>query len=350
MTARRILHLVGSPTSNFYRELSELYARGCLDALHDPARYDVVIAHVAPHGVWRFPQSLAAGDIEAAETMNLAQAVGILSQQWFDAAVPQLFCLPGMTVYRSVLQALAIPLIGNLPLQMGMTADKAVARSVVAAVGVNVPQAELLRAGDVPTLLPPAVVKPNDADNSDGVTLVTARGGYAEALACAFAHSDAVLVERYIAAGREVRCGVIERDGQLVCLPLEEYAIDSEQRPIRTSGHKLKRDSDHQLALSSKTATESWIVDGDDPIVAAVHAAALRCYDALGCRHYGLFDFRIDTQGQPWFLEAGLYCSFSPQSVLVTMAVAAGIPTRTLFAGYVDQVAATLSTTSRASS
>ena len=53
--------------------------------------------------------------------------------------------------------------------------------------------------------------------------------------------------------------------------------------------------------------------------------AARRSHAALGCRHYSLFDFRIDPDGRPWFLEAGLYCSFSDRSVVATMAAAAGI-------------------------
>jgi len=44
-----------------------------------------------------------------------------------------------------------------------------------------------------------------------------------------------------------------------------------------------------------------------------------------------LFDFRIDPGGQPWFLEAGLYCSFAQKSVISVMASAAGIPLRELF-------------------
>jgi D-alanine-D-alanine ligase len=44
-----------------------------------------------------------------------------------------------------------------------------------------------------------------------------------------------------------------------------------------------------------------------------------------------LFDFRIDPEGQPWFLEAGLYCSYSPNSVLAVMASARGIGVGELF-------------------
>jgi len=59
--------------------------------------------------------------------------------------------------------------------------------------------------------------------------------------------------------------------------------------------------------------------------------AARRCHVALGCRHYSLFDFRIDPNGKPWFLEAGPYCSFAPSSVIAVMAAATGIGVRELF-------------------
>jgi D-alanine-D-alanine ligase len=46
---------------------------------------------------------------------------------------------------------------------------------------------------------------------------------------------------------------------------------------------------------------------------------------------YSLFDFRIDPGGQPWFLEAGLYCSFARKSVISVMAAAAGLSLPELF-------------------
>jgi len=62
-----------------------------------------------------------------------------------------------------------------------------------------------------------------------------------------------------------------------------------------------------------------------------VWALARRCHTALGCRHYSLFDFRIDPDGRPWFLEAGPYCSYAEKSVLVVMARAAGLTVPELF-------------------
>merc|ERR1711972_198276 len=44
----------------------------------------------------------------------------------------------------------------------------------------------------------------------------------------------------------------------------------------------------------------------------------------LKCRHYSLYDLRIDAGEQPYILEAALFCSFSPLSVIPSMAQHAG--------------------------
>jgi len=336
IAARRVLHLVGSPTSDFHRELSELYAGGCLAALDDDARLASTIAHVCPDGTWRFPASLSPRDIAAAPGLDIAQAMREIAGRDLEVALPQMFCRAGMTDYRALLEVLGLPYLGNRPLQMALCADKAKTKAIVAAAGVAVPHSRQYVAGERPALSLPAIVKPNDADNSDGVTLLRSAAGYGDAARRALEFSDTLLVEQYIEAGREVRCAVVERGARLQCLPLEEYRIHPEQRPVRVREHKLGRTDGGSLALTSKGAAESWIVAADDPIVERVHAAARACHEALGCRQYSLFDFRIDPDGKPWFLEAGLYCSFAPNSVVVTMMAAAGTPLNAFLAGAID--------------
>jgi D-alanine-D-alanine ligase len=338
--ALRILQLVGSPTSTFFAELSELYARGCIEALARSADYHFLIAYLSPDGSWCFPQSLDAEAIALASAVTLDAAIATIAGLAIDVAVPQMFCARGMTDVRALLELMGIPYLGNRPLAMALGADKAKAKAIVAAAGVDVPRSHLLRAGERPPVDFPAVVKPNDADNSDGVSLVRDARDYERAVRAAFVHSPAVLVEEYIELGREVRCGIVERRGELACLPLEEYFVDPQTRPIRRAEDKLKRTSGDQLTLVAKTHTESWIVPVDDPIVPAVWDAARRCHIALGCRQYSLFDFRIDRNGRPFFLEAGLYCSFAPQSVLVTMARAAGISLERFFAEAIEDLIA----------
>ena len=331
MAIIHVLHLVGSPTTQALCELSELYAADCIHALYQPDKFHFVIALVRPDGLWRFPDSLSRSAVDAARPMAVGEAIKWLARQRIDVALPQMFCLAGMTRYRALLETLGIAYLGNRPFQMALAADKAMSRAVVAAAGVRVPKAEHLRKGQLPLLAPPAVVKPNTSDNSDGVCLVTHPFGYEAALEQAFLYSDTVLVESYVPLGREVRCAIVVQDGRMRHLPLEEYFVDSLTRPVRTRADKLKRDIDGKLMLAAKQAGEAWIVDRLDPVVPAVWEAAGLCHVALGCEQYSLFDFRIDPDGVPWFLEAGLYCSYSPKSVITTMMAAAGVPLREFF-------------------
>lgn len=330
---KTVLHLVGSAVDDFHADLSRLYAGACLDALADPARYHVAIAYVSPGGAWRFPTGLRSGALTDAPVLSLADAISHIVSLNVDVVVPQMFCLPGMTTYRALFDMLGIPYLGNRPEVMAIAADKVKARAIVAAAGVAVPAGEVLSSPADRSRLPlPAVVKPVDADNSVGVSLVRDPQEYEAAVESALAHSGAALVESYVEPGREVRCGIVVRDGVLECLPLEEYAVHPDKAPIRGRDDKLARTDDGDLYLVAKDAARAWIVTDDEPLTERVWAAARRCHAALGCRHYSLFDFRIDPDGNPWFLEAGLYCSYAPASVIAVMAAATGLDVTDLFA------------------
>ncbi|MBN9739383.1 MULTISPECIES: D-alanine--D-alanine ligase [unclassified Pseudonocardia] len=329
-----VLHLTGSPVDEFFCDLSRLYAADCLTATADPTRYDVHIAYVTPGG-WQFPVGLAPGDIAAAPLLSLPEALAHIARLKIDVMVPQMFCRPGMTHYRALFDLQGIPYVGNTPDVMALGADKARARAVVAHAGVAVPAGEVLRAGQAPTLRPPLVIKPVDTDNSVGVTLAETDETIEVAIKDALAHSERALVEQFVPLGREVRCGIIDRGGDLVGLPLEEYRMDPTDKPIRLADDKLDRSATGDLRLVAKD-DRSWIVDPADPLTATVHDAARRAYRALGCRHYGLFDFRVDPNGRLYFLEAGLYCSFAHSSVVATMAHAAATPVRELFADLIS--------------
>lgn len=325
----RFLHLTGSAVDPLLDDVSRLYARGCLDAVAglDPSAGDEhVVAHVSPGGAWRFPERLDDVSLAAAGPRSFAEAVAHVAALGVDVALPQMFCRPGMTTYRGLLDLLGVPYVGNRPEVMAVGADKPSASALVRAAGVPVPDAQVVRPGDPLLLAPPVVVKPADADNSLGVTLVHDVADFDAAVAGACEHSERAVVEAYVELGREVRCGLVDLGDGPVPLPLEEYAVDAVGKPVRDHADKLRRDDGGELGLVAKDADHAWIVPTDDPVTAPVQAAALAAWDALGCRHHALFDFRVDPGGTPYFLEASLYCSFAPSSVVVTMAAAAGIP------------------------
>jgi D-alanine-D-alanine ligase len=326
MSRLQVLHLIGSAVDDFYCDLSRLYAQGCLDGTVNIERYEFHIAYITPDRKWRFPSTLSKDAIALAEPLTIAEAIQTIGDLKIDIMVPQMFCVPGMTQYRALFDLLAIPYVGNTAELMALVSDKAKTKAVVAAAGVVVPLGEVLRKGDRPSIEFPLVIKPMNGDNSIGVSLVNSLEDFESAFEIALSHTHEVLVETFIKPGREVRCGIIVQEGELTCLPLEEYALDAETRPIRSYADKLKQNEEGQLDFAAKESTHSWIVDPTDPITKAVWEMAKKAHIALGCRHYSLFDFRIDPQGNPYFLEAGLYCSFATSSVISAMVKESGIP------------------------
>ena len=130
-----------------------------------------------------------------------------------------------------------------------------------------------------------------------------------------------VIVEEYI-AGREVRCGVLEEDdGSMTLLPMTEYFLDN----IRTSAHKLATDAQGCPLTTSEAIVKT---DGDrqcpaeidEPLRRKIEEQAFLAHRAMQARDFSLYDVRIDPSGEPFFLEACNFCSFSPKSAMVAMA------------------------------
>ena len=197
---------------------------------------------------------------------------------------------------------------------------------MVAAAGVDVPAGEVLRRGDRPTVAPPAVVKPADADNSLGVTLVRSRDGYARPRRPRSRTPRRSWSRSSCRSGGEVRCGLVERDGELVGLPLEEYLLDEATRPVRSYDDKLAPDRRRRAAPGGEGQPRG----ADRRRRRPRHRPGVGRRAPLPRRARAAATTRSSTSastptGRPVFLEASLYCSFAPSSVLAVMAAAGGI-------------------------
>jgi len=326
---KKVLHLVGSRQDPFYYDLSVLYARACDGCEElDRDRFDFRFAVVGMDDQWSFPDSLDEKTLEVAPRMSFANAMVHIGNMAPDVMVPHMFCVEGMTRYRSLFDLLQIPYVGNKEYTVWPATDKATTKQVLEAHGVRVPKGDLLVRNVVerPTSVKvPFVVKPCNEDNSRGITLVRREEDAEKAIEYAFSFDERVVVDEYI-AGREVRVACVEEeDGSLTVLPKLEYFL----KDIRTSAHKLATDSTGKL---TQDAIKQAKKDGDRQCPAdlspqlheRIDASAKAAHRALKCRHYSLFDFRVDADEQPYILEACLFCSFSPLSVIPAMAAQAG--------------------------
>merc|ERR1712087_876822 len=157
----------------------------------------------------------------------------------------------------------------------------------------------------------------------------------------AFALDEQILCERFVELGREIRCGVIEKaDGTLELLPILEYFLTKES-PTRTPNDKLLSDSRGMPTVPRVTKGDRKCpAEVDDVLLGKLKDLAFRSHKALGCRDYSLYDVRVDPNGEPFFLEACLYCSFAPKSVIIAMSVAKGVQQQAVFEMLVNRAIA----------
>ncbi|KAI0566129.1 D-alanine--D-alanine ligase [Gracilaria domingensis] len=330
----RILHVMGSVVNEFYETLSTRYGYECIENVGTEDRFEHIIAHVHPSGHWSVENFINetfskkdAARISPGAALNKIDGLGI------DLILPHMFDYEGLTSVRSVFNILKIPMIGCTAEALALSTNKARTNACARVAGIRVPDFEVLRKGDMPSMKLPFVVKPSEEDNSQGITVVRETGEIDGALDHAFQFCEEVLCEEFIAPGREVRVGIIEKgDGSLEMLPVIEYFV-SESDPVRTTAHKLD---------TTKTGSVTKLVGGapggvtlpakiDDELHSKLYQMVSTAHKALGCRDYSIYDIRINPEGEPVMLESCLYCSFAPTSVLVKMQAASGIDKRQLF-------------------
>jgi D-alanine-D-alanine ligase len=345
----QVLHLLGSPTSKFYFDLSIMYGRTCAEFNGlNQKDFKHMYAVVYSSGKWGFPSKLDDAKVMEAEKEALSVGAALAKiegmQPAIDVVVPHMFCLEGMTRYRALCDMLQIEVLGCSPETCHVGQDKFLTKAVCEVAGVPVAKGMLLRneihGANVQAAAQevlqkhsaPFIVKASREDNSIGLSLVKTNSvdEVSAAIKKAFEYDDHILVEEFI-AGRECRVAVLEveegNDLKLVVLPKLEYIVDD----IREQKHKLGTDSNGRLLTGDKNvsgALEKAKQEGERICPAQfepeVHARlddlAKKAHVALGCKYYSLYDVRIDRNGFPYMLEACLFCSFSPYSVVVTLA------------------------------
>lgn len=315
----KVLHLAGSVESKFLFDLSLMYCKTSWEAL-TPAFPNSWLAVVTPEKMWYFTQ-----DFETATTkgkpLSEKAALEKLKEMKMDVVIPHMFCNEGMTTYRKYMTDLNIKLMGNPAEVCAVAGHKQRTKDVVGKAGVRVPQGVFIKdIKDAPkTFAFPCIVKPVDTDNSVGVTFCKTQQEYEAALPEVFKVSPGkqVMVEEYI-PGEEVRCALIEqKDGSLRALPKIRYILET---PIRGVAQKLVMNEKKEIkGYATKPSQTECPAKLDKKKHAAIEEAAKKAHEALGCELYSLYDFRVNEK-EVVMLEACLFCSFSPKSVLPTLA------------------------------
>ena len=338
---KSILHIAGSPVSKYYSMISVHYCRQMLNSASDAAtqsEFKFTFAVVLPGGSWCIVNDLAEETIAGAKKLAHGEAVAAIAAADYDAAVPHMFCWPGYTAYRALMDLLRIPLVGCSPECMALITDKAQAKAVASAAGVPVPAGQLLSSPtDVNTVPMPFVLKPCCEDNSMGISKVETAEELPAALEEAFKFDSAVVCEAFIPLGREIRVAVVEDESgePTTMLPATEYLLTPEH-PMRTSKDKISTDDKGlpdaekffatNRAEAPKYRTSITPCPLDDALAAKLAAASKAAHKALRCRDFSIYDFRVDPAGEIYMLECQPVCSFARESAMIGMASKTDVP------------------------
>ena len=242
-----------------------------------------------------------------------------------------LFNVPTQEIHLPArLELLGIPYTGAPPTAMIVCYDKAIVRLIAQSLGVPVPREAFIAAqmplDDVPDFYP-ALIKPNTADGSVGITKDSVVRNRREALdylgwlRATLPGRDA-LMQEYL-PGPEYGVGLIGNpDTGLRMLP-----------PLEVDFSRLPADLNPILSFESKAMPESpyWTeIKFKRAALSADLESRLKnwtemLFRRLGLRDYGRFDFRVAADGEPKLMEINPNPAWANDGKLAFMAGFAGI-------------------------
>ena len=229
----------------------------------------------------------------------------------------------------ALLDLVEVPYTGAGPTCLGMCYDKSLVRAVAVAHGVPVPRETYYdmsqQTGEIPSMFP-ALIKPNRADGSVGITAgsvvhdAEAAIAYLNHLRKTLPGRDA-LIQEYL-TGTEYSVGLIGNPGLgfTVLPPLEVDYTGLEPTLPRILAYESKFDptSPYYTEIKYRRAGISETVRRR----LADHSRIL--FERLDCRDYARFDFRADSTGEIKLLEVNPNPAWCWDGKLAMMAGFAG--------------------------
>lgn len=222
-----------------------------------------------------------------------------------------------------LLEMAGIPFLGSDALTLSLSLDKAWTKDLAVAAGVPTPVYRVynsvrdIDADDLPDF--PLFVKPRYEGTSKGITArskvasVNALRAQVEWVTTTY-RQDA-LVESFIEGGGEFTVAVIGND-PAEALPVMQRAVEASTRiGLHALEHRGLPEQDWEYELGGLL---------DPALEKALQADALAIYHKLDCKDFARVDFRVDADGQPWFLEINPLPTFAPDGTFAIVAELVG--------------------------
>lgn len=197
----------------------------------------------------------------------------------------------------SLLEAYGIPYVGTDAYGLSLSLNKIHTKIICEHIGVKTPEFyEINDEKDIETLQTivrfPCVLKPNCEGSSSGILLIENQVDFcAKAQELLSTYNQTILCERYI-DGRELTVSLIGNSSFLRCLGIVET--------VRNSGEKI---GIYGIKEKFTDMCSKQIPVLSDDISAQLIESSKRIHQYLGCVDYSRADFRLDSDGQIYFLE-----------------------------------------------
>jgi D-alanine-D-alanine ligase len=219
---------------------------------------------------------------------------------------------------QAVLEYLGVPFTGSSSAACSFAMDKHRAKILAAAAGVSVPKGlhferSALAAGTLEQQVReavglPAVVKPNSQGSSVGLTIVDSFADIDRAARLALECDDSVLIEQYI-EGRELTQAVLDGGPDTPVLEIRPKS------GLYDYFHKYQSGNTEYLVPAPV----------DEQVARGVLEDSKRTFAALGLSVYARIDFRLDSRGRTFMLEANTLPGMTPLSLVPKAAAVAGM-------------------------
>ena len=210
---------------------------------------------------------------------------------------------------QGFLDLLDIPYQCSGVLASALAMDKVMSKRIFKMAGLQVPKDVVLRRGEpyetariAAELGWPLMVKPADGGSSIALNMASSEQELAQAIEEAFAHSETVLIEEYI-AGREITGGVLGNK-DLIALPIVEIIPQDKHRFF-----------DYEAKYTPGATKEICPAPLPEHLTQKAKAYALKAHKALGCKGYSRTDmilkgeeiYVLETNTIPGMTETSLF-------------------------------------------
>ncbi|MFC4601069.1 D-alanine--D-serine ligase VanG [Cohnella hongkongensis] len=219
---------------------------------------------------------------------------------------------------QGLLELSDIPFVGCGMLSSALCMDKAYAKTIASAAGIDVAESVTLypgssvaeAVGSADKLGYPLYVKPARSGSSIGITKAHDEKELQEGIEQALLHDDKIVVERHV-DGFEIGCAVLGTSDPFIG-EIDEIELTSSFF-----------DYDQKYTLSASFIHLPARIDAETS--ARAKAAALTVYRALGCSGFARVDFFLASDGRLLFNEVNTIPGFTSNSRYPNMMRQAGL-------------------------